>query len=152
LTGLSTETGFYLHATSLRKLVFEPHVAVEAFKFILRHAPTLTRLVLVLCELPHEDQGDEISDVENPAHHGWARVWDLFAAELLVLIALSVDQHCHGTNAWGFASSEPIYVGSGTKVSYTAFDVGTQRNAADAAALQQFYAKVAARSEHTRVM
>jgi hypothetical protein len=66
-----------LCALSLRHFDFD--VGVEPF--ILRHAATLARLELLVCKLIYP----------STALGRWDRIWDQFAAELITLVALRID-------------------------------------------------------------
>lgn len=121
----------YLCALSLRNIVFEPPIGVEAF--ILRHGATLSRLELITCKLP-------IDEVSNSTH--WEHIWDNFSAGLTALVALRVDKS-------GSDSSEHQYVSSAPGVPYWVMHV-PELDVADDAALQRFYVTVAARSEERR--
>ena len=139
----------HLRALSLGRLVFDPSVGAE--RFILRHAATLMELELFKCMLPIEDRYSFPTQIQPPStiltrneefglgYTHWARIWDCFAAELAVLVALHVN-----------AGSERHYV---YPLSPMPFPTLYERRApahfkeADVAALQRFHVVVAARLE-----
>jgi hypothetical protein len=134
-------TGLYLPhlcELSLFNFVLEPPVGIEPF--ILRHATILARLELLMFSLPVTRLRPLSTSTSPPAAltraeesgRSWECIWDRFAAELTVLVALQLDDcwYCiYGPNkcVWGAS-------------------VRNSRNAADVAALQRFRTIVAARS------
>ncbi|KAN0138065.1 hypothetical protein V8E53_003954 [Lactarius tabidus] len=133
----------YLCAISLKKLVFEPSVAVEPF--ILRHADTLTRLELMACKLPVYTT-ESFPPSTSPISAYWEDIWDSFTEELTALVILHVDER----DGHDFhPSSECRYVLPGPVVSYCEIHAPAHLDESDAAALRRFYMTVAARSEGT---
>lgn len=111
--------------------------------FVLQHASTLTRLEILSCTLPLNDEislspsdSDSPSTAPTPAEESsfgpdsWHPIWDRFAAELTTLIMLRVD------------GPEFLHTSS------TLWEIGAneQHDAADVAALRRFRMIVAARS------
>ncbi|KAH8997869.1 hypothetical protein EDB86DRAFT_2828716 [Lactarius hatsudake] len=135
-----------LCALSLRMVVFEP--SVGATQFILRHAATLARLELLLCKLvyTHSRTAHPMDEESSPEPYYWEYIWDRFAAELTVLVALHVDER---RNSWGGAFAECRYVVPVPEgmVYVEKYDF-TPSNAAPA--LRSFQLTVAARSEEAR--
>ena len=136
-----------LSAISFQKLAFEPSVGLEFF--ILDHAVTLTRLELIGCKLPiYDDKSVPLSTTiardgeSNPRPTYWEHIWDSFAAELTVLVALHVDER-------GGVGSECRYVCPKITNSYSDVRVPAHVDAADATALQRLYMTVAARAEES---
>ncbi|KAH9016676.1 hypothetical protein EDB83DRAFT_228695 [Lactarius deliciosus] len=132
-----------LCALSLRMVVFEP--SVGATQFILRHAATLARLELLLCKLldTYPSTAHARDEESSPEPHYWEYIWDRFAAELTVLVALHVDERRGDFSECRYVGSVPegmIYVDS--------YDFYTSSNAAPA--LRSFQLTVAARSEEAR--
>lgn len=147
----------HLYALSLRNLVFEPSVGAEYF--ILRHAPTLMRLELITCKLPIDTNRSLYSspslssppsttlpkcEESSDGSGCWDRIWDRFAAELIALVVLHVDERRR--DPWG-DTLECRYVDPGPGVSYCEANALEPRNVADAEALRHFRMIIAARSE-----
>jgi hypothetical protein len=138
LTGLHFP---HLYAVSLRNFIFMSSVGIVPF--VLQHASTLTRLEILSCTLPLNDEislspsdSDSPSTAPTPAEESsfgpdsWHPIWDRFAAELTTLIMLRVD------------GPEFLHTSS------TLWEIGAneQHDAADVAALRRFRMIVAARS------
>ena len=122
----------YLHALSLRNLVFEPSVGVEPF--ILRHATSLTKLELLTCKLPTYTGVTWIPS-PPPSDPCWANIWDRFVTELTSLVSLHVDD------------SERSYVLAGLGLFLYLDSDRESQDATDVVALERFHAVVAARLE-----
>ena len=146
----------HLCTLSLRNIVFEPSVGAEYF--ILRHALTLVQLELIMCKLPIDTDrslypstslspSTTLAEYEESSNGSrcWDRIWDRFAAELIALVVLHVDERRR--DPWGNTNLECRYVDPGPGVSYWEADALEPRNTADAEALGRFRMIVAARSD-----
>jgi hypothetical protein len=154
----------YLCSLSLCKIVFEPSVGAELF--ILRHAPTLSRLELISCRLPvNRDNEVFLSSSQSlssspppsttltgnesglrPFH--WAHIWDSFSAELTALVALHVEEHENDrpecVSRFGYVRTSWLLL------FYSVFFSNENRNAMDAEALERFHMVVVARAKEMR--
>ena len=152
----------HLCALSLGRLVFEPSVGVE--RFILQHAPTLSRLELISCRLlmDHDNEmyistsrsilssppsftiltGNEF----GPRLIHWARIWDSFSAELAALVVLHVDER----DRLEYISKFRYVRRSRLLLQYLVFSSNETLNAIDAEAFERFHMTVAARAKEIR--
>ncbi|KAH9016674.1 hypothetical protein EDB83DRAFT_89411 [Lactarius deliciosus] len=141
-----------LCALSLGKAIFDTSVGVQ--DFTLRHAPTITRLGLLMCGLPispgtpspippmalTRNESDS-----GPGPDSWECIWDYFVANLTALISLRVDE-CHN----GYSQDFRYDFNRLWSLINWNIDAFTSRDATDAAALRRFHMTVAARSEEVR--
>ena len=129
-----------LSALTLSKFLWGPSVGIEPF--ILQHANTLAQLSLRSCSLPvtklrllSPTPSTALAEAEEPSN-SWEYIWDRFAAELTVLVALLTDSTFYAT-----CDSDKHVWEAG---------ISDTRKAADNAALQRFRMTVAARSKEMR--
>jgi hypothetical protein len=126
----------HLCTHSLRNLVFDASVGADFF--IVRHASSLLRLVLLSCKLPAH-RGITPSD-------GWNSIWDRFAVELTALVSLHVDNpECsyvyvgHNPEFQSFDNASP-------NISFFLHCARQSRDATDFEALKRLRSVVTARS------
>ncbi|KAH8997866.1 hypothetical protein EDB86DRAFT_2828714 [Lactarius hatsudake] len=130
-----------LCALSLGKVTFDTSVGAQ--DFILRHAPTITRLGLLMCRLPISPGALTLTRNESGSGpDSWECIWDYFAAKLTALVSLRVDE-CHD----GYSPDFRYYFHHIWSLTNWNTDAFTPRDATGAAALRRFHMAVAARSE-----
>ncbi|KAH9022803.1 hypothetical protein EDB84DRAFT_1509781 [Lactarius hengduanensis] len=139
-----------LCALSLGRVIFDTSVGAQ--DFILRHAPAITRLGLVMCKLPISPGAPSpippMALARNESGSGpdsWECIWDCFAAKLTALVLLRVDE-CHD----GYSSDFRYNLYHLWNLVNWDTDAFTPCDATDAAALRRFHMTVAARSEGVR--
>ena len=123
----------------MRNLVFDASVGADFF--IVRHASSLLRLVLLSCKLPA---------YRSTPLNGWKGIWDRFAVELTALVSLHVDNPECSYVYVGHNPDFSITYLSGPNLSFSLDCIYPSRDAADFAALERFHSVVTARSEEIR--
>ncbi|KAH9173969.1 hypothetical protein EDB89DRAFT_646074 [Lactarius sanguifluus] len=151
LVGLSFDGLHFprLCALSLGRIIFDTSVGAQ--DFILRHAPTITRLGLLMCRLPISPGASSpippMALAGNESGSGpdsWECIWDCFAAKLTALVSLRVDERHDGYSPDFRYDFHRYHLWSLINWDTDAF---TPRDATDAAALRRFHVTVSARSE-----